>query len=87
MSIYITGNHFWRQKWILSTGESGYFHTWHNTMDDAYEFVCNYIHGLSDPKPQQYYLPVSVPRLRAKNPNEPLATFIHCGSITLAPLS
>ncbi len=90
MSIH-NSNHTqkWRQKWELNvngknTGE--YFHSWHNTKDEAYTFVCRYIKGLGNSLPEKYYRPFGAPHEHSNLKNEPIALFIKHGAITLAPI-
>ncbi len=79
----------WRQKWELMVDgkhTEQYFHTWHNTKQEAYDFVVNYIRGFGDKLPRKYYRPFCSPSAHSNKQNDPIGTFIKDRVITLAPL-
>jgi hypothetical protein len=82
-------NKQWRQKWeLILDGKSTkqFFHTWHMSEEIALAFVGNYFLKFKHQLPANYYRPVGQPTLRCNKTNEPQATFIHDGVITLVSL-
>ncbi|HMQ01592.1 MAG TPA: hypothetical protein PKD79_00770 [Candidatus Doudnabacteria bacterium] len=85
----MTDNKQWRQKWeLISDGKNTkqFFHTWHESEEIALEFVGNYFSEFKKGLPAKYYRPFGLPALKCNKSNEPEATFICAGFITLVPI-
>lgn len=90
MTIHNSNNtQKWRQKWelIIDNVHSGeFFHTWHHTEDEAYNFITQYVRGFGTKTPTKHYRPYGMPHQHSNVNEEPFGTFIKHGAITLAPI-
>ena len=78
----------WRRKWMKVVGgkdTNEYFHTWHDSEEDADLFVSEHILSLQEKAAKEYYRPIGYAQEKLYNDRDPKGHFIEISATALAP--